>query len=718
MSGDERAKRSQAPDIAGEGNVCDPASARAKHLPLVAPTSREELIAREQRTARKPQVEAEGDSGVELPELVPARMINEVLYCERLMYLEWVQGEWADNVFTVDGQVVHRRVNAGGRPLRKGGKLKGQSGAPEGKQGPRSENAAARGESTETGGANDSNEPGEDRPYQARSVWLSSEKLGITAKIDLVDVEEASVVPVEYKRGAKPNVPSGAYLPELAQVCAQVLLLREHGYHCQYGEIYYAKDRTRVPISITPSLIADTLWAVERVRELARRGELPPPLVDSPKCLGCSLVSICLPDETQALRAPLPGDAEQVPPEPSDDEDCAEPPEFQGLREADPWGFRDPTSTSKATTSPAATSSATTNIATTEGRTLSTLSRVRRLFPARDDKLPVYVQDHGAFVRLEGERLIVQRRDQPAVEARLTNTSHVALFGGAQITTPAIRTLMERGIPLLFFTSGGWFSGQAIGHDSKNVELRLAQFAATRDKERCLKLARGFVASKILNCRTLLRRNHSNPSEVALFELKQLARKARQAQELESLLGIEGTAARVYFSEFSGMIKAGEGELETFDLSSRNRRPPRDPVNALLSFTYSLLTKELTLAARAAGLDPLLGFYHQPHFGRPSLALDLMEEFRPVIADSVVITAINNRVITSTDFVRAAGSVALTTAARKRLIQAFERRMDQLVIHPIFDYRISYRRVLEVQARLLSRLLLGEIPAYPEFRVR
>jgi CRISPR-associated protein Cas1 len=186
--------------------------------------------------------------------------------------------------------------------------------------------------------------------------------------------------------------------------------------------------------------------------------------------------------------------------------------------------------------------------------------------------------------------------------------------------------------------------------------------------------------------------------------------------KLIGALGIEGTAARRYFSEFTGMLK-GEGQAG-FDLDARNRRPPRDPVNALLSFCYSLLSKELALAVRAAGLDGMLGFYHQPHFGRPSLALDLMEEFRPVIADSVVVSAINNGVIQQDDFVRAAGAVSLTPGARKRLILAFERRMDQLVTHPVFDYRISYRRVLEVQARLLSRVLLGEIAHYPEFRVR
>jgi CRISPR-associated protein Cas1 len=341
---------------------------------------------------------------------------------------------------------------------------------------------------------------------------------------------------------------------------------------------------------------------------------------------------------------------------------------------------------------------------------------VRRLFPARDDRLPVYVQEQGSSLRLDGERIVVAHKDGSATQARLVNTSHVSLFGNVHVTSPALRTLIERNIPVLFFTYGGWYQGRTIGSDSKNIELRLAQYDACQSEHFSLRLARGFVASKILNCRTLLRRNHAAPTESALSELKQLANKARHVENAASLLGIEGTAARVYFREFTGMLK-GDASVQ-FDLEGRNRRPPKDPVNALLSFCYTLLAKELMLAVTTVGLDSMLGFYHRPHFGRHALALDLMEEFRPVIADSVVIGALNNGVIQPDDFIRAAGSVALTPPARKRLILAFERRMDQLVTHPVFDYRVSYRRVLEVQARLLSRHILGEVKFYPEFRVR
>jgi CRISPR-associated protein Cas1 len=166
------------------------------------------------------------------------------------------------------------------------------------------------------------------------------------------------------------------------------------------------------------------------------------------------------------------------------------------------------------------------------------------------------------------------------------------------------------------------------------------------------------------------------------------------------------------------MLKGGEEGPEGFDFQQRNRRPPRDPVNALLSFAYSMLTREWTVALQSVGFDPYLGFFHQPRYGRPALALDLMEEFRPLVADSVVLTAINNGEVRKEDFIRAMGAVSLTPEGRTRFLEAYERRMSQEITHPIFGYRISYRRVLEVQARLLARYLSGEIPEYPSFTTR
>jgi CRISPR-associated protein Cas1 len=238
-----------------------------------------------------------------------------------------------------------------------------------------------------------------------------------------------------------------------------------------------------------------------------------------------------------------------------------------------------------------------------------------------------------------------------------------------------------------------------------------------------LSLARALVAGKIRNQRTMLQRNHVEPKKPSLIGMKALAERAEQAENLESLLGLEGSAARLYFEEFAGMIKPGdESESPTngfsFDFDGRNRRPPRDPVNALLSLAYSMLAKDLTIACYAVGFDPYMGFYHQLRHGRPALALDLMEPFRPLIADSAVLSAVNTKMVTERDFVRVGASVALTPAGRKGFFRAYELRMDSLVTHPLFEYRVSYRRLLEIQVRLLARVLEGEISAYPVFVTR
>ncbi|MCL2777227.1 MAG: CRISPR-associated endonuclease Cas1 [Polyangiaceae bacterium] len=593
------------------------------------------------------------------PDLVPARMINETLYCERLMYLEWAQGEFDDNAFTVDGRAVHARADSPGGEL------------PPTKDGSKQTSESPEHDEPEKDGA---------PPYQARSVWLSSDSLGITAKIDIVEGDSNGVaVPIEYKRGAAPDVAEGAYLPERAQLCAQVLLLREHGYTSDHGEIYFARSRRRVSISIDEVLIEITRQAVHRAKELTGNGELPPPLAESKKCEGCSLVGICLPDETNLLRGFVPTGEQNASIE-KPEQMVAFWPVAEGENE----------------------------------RELAEVS-LRQLQPARDDRLPLYVQEQGARVGLSGEELVIKSKETE-VRARLPNLSQVTLFGNVQISTQAMRALFERGLSISFMSTGGWFYGRATGVDSKNIELRISQHRAMGNEAVCLALAKGIVASKIRNCRTLLRRNHKAPPEVTLFELEQLAKKAESVSALKSLLGLEGTAARTYFGAFSGMLKGSS--VGVFDLDGRNRRPPRDPMNALLSLAYSMLTKEFVHTLASAGLDPLFGFYHQPRFGRPALALDLMEEFRPIVADSVAIGAVNNGVVDTNDFIEHPTGVTLKPVGRRKFLLAFERRLDQLITHPVFGYRISYRRVLEVQARLFGRFVLGEIPNYPEFRTR
>jgi CRISPR-associated protein Cas1 len=163
---------------------------------------------------------------------------------------------------------------------------------------------------------------------------------------------------------------------------------------------------------------------------------------------------------------------------------------------------------------------------------------------------------------------------------------------------------------------------------------------------------------------------------------------------------------------------AGSEPAWNFDFEGRNRRPPLDPVNSMLSLAYALLAKDLTVTTLSVGFDPHMGFFHRPRYCRPALALDLMEEFRPIIADSVVLGAVNNGVITTDDFIRRGNAVAMKDPARKKFIEAYERRMDSLITHPLFGYRLSYRRVLEVQARLLARAVTGELDEYIAFTTR
>ncbi|WP_447977328.1 CRISPR-associated endonuclease Cas4g/Cas1g [Candidatus Nitrospira bockiana] len=551
--------------------------------------------------------------------LLPVRMLNEFTYCPRLAYLEWVQGEFADSADTVEGRFHHRRVD-----------LEPKRVLPD-----------------------DSGERDDDAVIHQRSVWLSSERLGLTAKIDLVEGVGTSVAPVDYKRGKRPHVEKGAWEPERVQVCAQGLILREHGMDCTGGFLYFVGSRERVTISFDGELIERTLNLIQEMRRTAREGRIPPPLVDSPKCPRCSLVSICLPDEVRCLSS-------------TDDNE---------------------------------------------------VGTIRKLLPTRNDALPLYVQHPGARVSKDGECLKVLDRDQLLTEARIVETSHLVLFGAVQVSTQAIQELCRREIPISYLSSGGWFYGLTTGMSHKNVELRRRQYAAAADAERCLLLARRLVQAKIANCRTVLRRNHCAVPETVLRDLKVDQQSAAKAESLDVLLGIEGTAARRYFSEFAGMLKA-DASPGTFDFDGRNRRPPRDPLNALLSLAYAMLAREWTVMLHAVGLDPYLGFYHQPRYGRPALALDLMEEFRPLVADSVVLTAINNGEIRSTDYIRRMGAVSLTPEGRRRFIETYERRMGQEITHPVFGYQISYRRVFEVQARLFGRYLLGEIAEYPMFLTR
>jgi CRISPR-associated protein Cas1 len=391
-------------------------------------------------------------------------------------------------------------------------------------------------------------------------------------------------------------------------------------------------------------------------RAMAQGGKMPLPLVDSPKCPRCSLVTICLPDETHLL-----------------------------LQEAQ-----------------------------IQDSLPQKANAPRLLLTPRPESIPLHVTEPGARVGKRGDRLIVELKAEKLAEVRIKDISQVCLYGSIQVSTQVMSELFDRDVPVCYFSSGGWFRGIAHGLPHKNIELRIRQHAAAADPAQALALARQFVAGKIRNCRTLLRRNNEGDGDGILETLAHSVREAERADSIASLMGIEGMAAKRYFASFAKLFKGERG----FCFEGRNRRPPVDPTNATMSFLYAMLTRELTVATFACGLDPYLGFLHQPRYGRPALALDLAEEFRPLLADSTALSLLNTGELKPEHFVRRADATALKPTGRKAVIAAWERRLLSDVTHPIFGYTISYRRVLMVQARLLARVLAGELPEYPAFKTR
>ncbi len=546
-----------------------------------------------------------------VPDLVPARMLNQFAYCNRLGYLEWAQSEFATSADVLEGHLAHKVANRETKEWQ-------------------------------------FEFPGTDK---LSSLKLSSPVMGLIAVMDIVEREGKEVFPIEYKKGPVPDNLEKSWEPDRIQLAAQAIILRDNGFTCSKGVLYYVASKTRVNIEINEALIKKTLETKNSFLETVRNGNIPPPLDNSPKCIGCSLSGICLPDEIVFLK----------------EED--------------------------------------------KGRNKDT---IRRLVPARTDALPMYVQVQGAFIGKDGEEIVVKVKGDIKQKVRLIDISQLSLFGNVQISTQALRELISRNISVAYFTMGGYFIGLTSGPSHKNVELRIEQFRTYFDDNKRLSLAKSFVMGKIKNSRRFLNRNLVEEEKSTLKELANLQKKAKDVTSIESLLGIEGIAAKIYFSSYASLLT----QNTNFKLEERNRRPPKDPVNALLSYTYGLLAKDYTTTIQNVGLDPHLGFYHAPRYGRPALALDLMEEMRSIIADSVVLGIINRGEINIADFVITGLGVTMKDNARKKLLEAYERRLDTLINHPLFGYSISYRRVIEIQCRLLSRFLLGEINDYPPFTVR
>lgn len=333
----------------------------------------------------------------------------------------------------------------------------------------------------------------------------------------------------------------------------------------------------------------------------------------------------------------------------------------------------------------------------------------------------LYILSQDSYCRLDGENVVVVKEDDSIARFPLHTLEGIVSFSYRGASPGLMGACAQRGIDLSFFTPSGRFLAAVTGESRGNVLLRRQQYRLADNAAASCLIARGFVLGKVYNSRAVLeraRRDHPQRVDVAALSrasqaLAQALPQINEETDLESLRGLEGTAALQYFSVLDELILQGR---ELFSFDGRTRRPPRDPVNAMLSFAYTLLARNCASALSAVGLDPYVGFLHRDRPGRTSLALDLMEEQRSVMADRFVLTAINNRVIQPKHFDQQEnGACLLTEDGRRAFLTAWQQRKQEVLTHPFLGEKIPWGLLPHVQALLLARTLRGDLDAYPPF---
>lgn len=333
----------------------------------------------------------------------------------------------------------------------------------------------------------------------------------------------------------------------------------------------------------------------------------------------------------------------------------------------------------------------------------------------------LYVTTQGAYLARDGETVAVRVEDEVALRVPVHTLGSVVCFGRVSASPPLMGLCAEHGVALAFFSENGRFLARVQGPVSGNVLLRREQYRRSEDGAKAADIARAVVIAKVANCRTvLLRAARERPDgagaadlEGAAQRLARLVEELQKSKPLDTVRGHEGDAARVYFDVFDHLVTE---EKEAFYFRGRSRRPPLDNLNALLSFLYTLLTHDVAAAIEGVGLDPAAGYLHRDRPGRPSLALDLVEELRPVIADRLALSMINRRQIRSEGFRKTeSGAVEMDGATRKEVLVAYQKRKQEEIVHPFLRERVAFGIVPHVQAMLLARHLRGDLDGYPSF---
>ncbi len=513
---------------------------------------------------------------------------------------------------------------------------------------------------------------------------LESEKYGLVGKVDCIRRRDGQIIPYEHKRGRAARTidgAPGAWVSDRLQVIAYALLVEEHsGKTIVEGRIRYHADNVMVRVPIDDAARADFEAHLARARELQSSVERPPVASNERLCVKCSLAPVCLPEEAR-LAERLTG--EQA---------CLLASEALQVAET----LSDDVSIEKS------------GIETTESLAGRDSDVPLRLFPAEDERKILHVLTNGAKVGRKSDRLEIWSPDDDEKKHHpVQEIGQVVLHGFSQISTQALRLCAERNVGVHWITYGGRYMG-AWASGIGSVQRRIRQYHALTDSDFCLALSKRLVEAKVRGQLSfLLRASRESGREIddvrqSIDSIRKLLSPMNRAESTDSLRGFEGSVGAAYFKALPHLIIDEAGDEMKPD--GRNRRPPLDRCNALLSYGYALLLKDITNAILTVGLDPCLGFYHTPRSQAHPLALDLMEIFRVTLVDLPVIASINRRQWDiNEDFQIAGQQVWLSDVGRKKFIQIYERRKADQWKHPIIGYSLSYSRHIELEVRLLEK---------------
>jgi CRISPR-associated protein Cas1 len=508
------------------------------------------------------------------------------------------------------------------------------------------------------------------------TLQLESEKWGIVGKVDCVRRRDGRLIPYEHKRGRSARGMDGEAAPwwsDKLQVIAYAALIEEHsGQPVTEGRIRYHADNKTVRVEMDDDAWRLLAEAIGRARELQASVVRPPVVANEKLCAKCSLAPICLPEEARLV------------------EKESDRRKDSGMRE--------------------------------KGEAAENKSAIR-LFPADDDRQSLHVVAQGARIGRKGDRLEITQPDELPELYPVNEIGQVVLHGFAQITTQALGFCSQNDIGVHWLTYGGRYLG-AWSAGAGSVQRRIRQYKALTDSDFCLSLARRLAEARargqlshLLRASRDAGRGRIDSVIESIAVIRRLLGPMSRARSIHSLRGYEGNVGAQYFKALPYTITEEAGEAMKPD--GRNRRPPRDRANALLSFGYALLQRDVLNAILVVGLDPSLGFYHQPRSQAHPLALDLMELFRVPLVDLPVVASINRKQWDEKeDFQIAGQQVWLSESGKKKLIAIYERRKSDQWKHPVIGYSLSYSRLIELEVRLLEKEWMSEGGLFARFRLR